>query len=254
MFRRTLLPIPFAALLTLAACGNNSVNSPAPVVSAQDAVATATPIKHVVVIFGENVSFDHYFGTYPNASNPTGEPQFVAAAGTPAVNNLSSNDLITANPNALATSPNTAGRTVGSVTIAGLGLPATDLLPFRLDRSQATTSTRTTPTPPKQLAYNNGAMDAFPIFTAATSTIAGSTGAFGTKGQVMGYFDGNTVTAMWNYAQNFAMSDNAYTDTYGPSTPGALEVVSGQNNGCGRDGTAPSSNAIRRRRAGRLHA
>ncbi len=56
-------------------------------------------------------------------------------------------------------------------------------------------------------------------------------GAFGTKGQVMGYYDGNTVTAMWNYAQHFAMSDNAYTDTYGPSTPGALEVVSGQTNG-----------------------
>ena len=27
-----------------------------------------TPIKHVVVIFGENQSFDHYFGTYPNAT------------------------------------------------------------------------------------------------------------------------------------------------------------------------------------------
>src|SRR5258705_3639208 len=27
------------------------------------------------------------------------------------------------------------------------------------------------------------------------------------------------------------MSDNACTDTYGPSTPGSLEVVSGQNNG-----------------------
>ena len=47
----------------------------------------------------------------------------------------------------------------------------------------------------------------------------------------MGYFDGNTVTALWHYAQHFAMSDNAYTDTYGPSTPGALEVVSGQTNG-----------------------
>ena len=29
---------------------------------------TATPIKHVVVIFQENVSFDHYFGTYPKAA------------------------------------------------------------------------------------------------------------------------------------------------------------------------------------------
>src|SRR6202034_2517637 len=51
------------------------------------------------------------------------------------------------------------------------------------------------------------------------------------RGQVMGYFDGNTVTALWQYAQHFAMSDNAFTDTYGPSTPGALEVVSGQTNG-----------------------
>ena len=34
---------------------------------------TATPIKHLVVIFNENVSFDHYFATYPNATNPPGE-------------------------------------------------------------------------------------------------------------------------------------------------------------------------------------
>ena len=39
---------------------------------------TATPIKHLVVIFQENVSFDHYFGTYPVAQNPKGEPKFVA--------------------------------------------------------------------------------------------------------------------------------------------------------------------------------
>ena len=47
----------------------------------------------------------------------------------------------------------------------------------------------------------------------------------------MGYFDGNTVTALWHYAQHFAMNDNAWTDTYGPSTPGALHLVSGQTNG-----------------------
>src|SRR5580693_8654015 len=41
--------------------------------------ATATKIKHVVVVFGENNSFDHYFGTYPNAQNNAGEATFVAA-------------------------------------------------------------------------------------------------------------------------------------------------------------------------------
>jgi phospholipase C len=47
----------------------------------------------------------------------------------------------------------------------------------------------------------------------------------------MAYFDGNTVTAMWNYAQVFAMSDNSYGSTFGPSTPGLLNLVSGQTNG-----------------------
>src|SRR5262245_62889152 len=49
---------------------------------------TATPIKHLVVIFQENVSFDHYFATYPNAANPPGEPPFKAKSGTPSVNGL----------------------------------------------------------------------------------------------------------------------------------------------------------------------
>ena len=33
---------------------------------------TATPIQHVVIIFQENVSFDHYFATYPIAKNSDG--------------------------------------------------------------------------------------------------------------------------------------------------------------------------------------
>src|SRR5260370_13627505 len=52
-----------------------------------------------------------------------------------------------------------------------------------------------------------------------------------TKGLTMGYYDGNTVTAYWNYAQHFAMSDNSYNTTFGPSTPGLLNLVAGQTNG-----------------------
>jgi len=62
-------------------------------------VATATPIQHVVVIFQENVSFDHYFATYPNAVNgAAGEPVFTPAPGSPSVNGLSG-PLLVANPN-----------------------------------------------------------------------------------------------------------------------------------------------------------
>src|SRR5260370_38261439 len=35
---------------------------------------------------------------------------------------------------------------------------------------------------------------------------------------------------MWNYAQHFAMSDNSYSTGFGPSTPGLLNLVSGQTN------------------------
>jgi phospholipase C len=34
-------------------------------------------VQHVVVIFGENVSFDHYFGTHPVAVNKSGEPHLL---------------------------------------------------------------------------------------------------------------------------------------------------------------------------------
>src|SRR5258708_13653633 len=57
-----------------------------------------TAIKHLVVIFQENVSFDHYFGTYPNALNPAGEPGFRSRRDTPTVNGLSQ-ALLTNNPN-----------------------------------------------------------------------------------------------------------------------------------------------------------
>jgi phospholipase C len=227
MFRKALLPIPLAAaLLALAACGSSNDNpaasaptGPAAAVSAQDALPTATPIKHLVVIFGENRSFDHYFGTYPRAVNPVGEPAFTPAANTPTVNNLLNNNLITVNPN----------QTNASNLAITPAIPAAELVPFRFDRAQANTADQSHSYGPEQEATDNGLMDAFPAFTGSGTT--GGAGAFGTKAQVLGFFDGNTVTAMWNYAQNFAMSQNAYTDTYGPSTPGAIAVISGQNNG-----------------------
>ena len=98
-------------------------------VTASAQSGTATPIKHLVVIFQENVSFDHYFGTYPNALNPVGEPKFKAAPGTPTVNGYT-DALLFNNPNFLNTDLN--------------GAAASN--PFRLDRSEASTATRTTAT------------------------------------------------------------------------------------------------------------
>ncbi len=186
---------------------------------------TATPIKHVVVIFDENISFDHYFGTYPHAANPPGEPEFYPAPFTPRVNNLLTDNLLTENPNL-----NPAN-----------GAAASN--PFRLDRTQASTTDQDHSYTPEQEAFDAGQMDLFPLHTGSAGT-SGS-GAFYTAAVVMGYFDGNTVTGLWNYAQHFAMSDNHYGAGYGPSTPGAIEVVSGQTNGYQQTvGTTAASTAI----------
>lgn len=157
---------------------------------------TTTPITHLVVIFQENVSFDHYFGTYPNATNPAGEPRFTAASGTPTVNGLS--------PALLSNNPNLAN-------------------PQRLDRSQALTCDQDHSYTDEQKAFDHGLMDQF------VQSVSG--GSCTNKSIVMNYFDGNTVTGLWNYAQHYAMSDNSFGTTFGPSTPGALNLIAGQTHG-----------------------
>jgi phospholipase C len=172
----------------------------------------ATPIQHLVIIFQENVSFDHYFGTYPNATNPAGEPNFTSLPGTPQVNGLTGT-LTILNPNL-----NPANGTGASN-------------PFRLDRAQAATADQDHDYTPEQLAFDKGLMDLFPVNTGVSGPPPGGGGNVDSTALVMGYYDGNTVTALWNYAQNFAMSDNSYNTNFGPSTPGALNLVSGQTNG-----------------------
>ncbi len=176
-----------------------------------DALETRTPIKHLIVIFGENISFDHYFGTYPHAQNNSGETKFTALPHTPSINGLEHDNLLVTNPNL-----NPANGT-GAAN------------PFRLFPSQAVTADQNHDYTPEQQAYDDGKMDLFPKFTGVAGS--GGVGAFDTKGLVMGYYDGNTATALWNYAQHFAMSDNSYSSQFGPSTVGAINLISGQTNG-----------------------
>jgi phospholipase C len=173
-----------AAVLVVGLLGLSLRGQSVSAATAASGFATTTPIKHIVVIFQENVSFDHYFGTYPVAANPAGEPRFEAAPGTPSVNGLTG-ALLTNNPNAAN--------------------------PQRLDRSQAVTCDQDHSYTDEQKSFNHGLMDKFVEFV--------SGGGCTDKSIVMNYYDGNTVTAFWNYAQNFAMSDNSFNTQFGPSSP-----------------------------------
>jgi phospholipase C len=190
---------------------------------AQNIDAARKEIRHVVILFQENISFDHYFGTYPVAQNPSGEPFFKALPGTPKVDGYN-HELLTGNPNYL-NSGNGAGRSN----------------PFRLDRSQAATADQSHDYSAEQRAFDGGRMDLFPASVGHPDgpRIPGShPGVLATSGLTMGYFDGNTVTALWNYAQHYAMSDRQFGVIFGPSTPGAINLVSGQTNGAVNDQNA----------------
>ena len=188
------------ALLPIAVCASYS------------AFAQTTAITNVIVLFDENESFDHYFGTYPNATNTDSTygsgigATFVAYPGTPTVNGLTPL-LLNQNPNL-----NSAG--------------TAKVNPARLAPANAMTCSMNHNYGPEQEAVDSGFMDKFIKYTSSSSQGCMSDGS-----SVLAYYDGNTVTALWNYAQNYALNDNSYGSTFGPSTPGALNLISGQTLG-----------------------
>jgi len=206
--------------VTGASAQPNTVGSvPSPAATPQSdwlVASTKTPIKHVVVLFDENESFDHYFGTYPYAANTDGS-HFTAAAGTPMVTGLYNKAQTAA-----------AKKPVGPLLTAN----PNKYNPQRLSKSQAFTCDQDHDYTPEQAAFNNGKENLYVQNTGSDATCAaGTSNEFSSPGLVLDYYDGNTVTALWNYAQHFALSDNNYDTDFGPSTPGAINLVSGMDGG-----------------------
>ena len=161
----------------------------------QSAATTTTPIQHVVVIFDENNSFDHYFGTYPNALNPVGEPASCPPRTRPNVNGLTP-ALLTNNPNSTQ--------------------------PFRLDRSMEATCDNDNHYADEQKAYDGGLLDKFPENT------SGHRRRDARRRSAWATTTATRSPALWNYAQHFAMSDNFFDTEFGTTVMGHLNLISGQ--------------------------
>ncbi len=91
--RKLLRSIPTLAITILLLAGSSLAAAAANSGAANNTITTTTtttttPIKHLIVIFQENISFDHYFATYPYAKNSPGEPSFLALPDTPSINGL----------------------------------------------------------------------------------------------------------------------------------------------------------------------
>jgi phospholipase C len=124
---------------------------------------TSTPVKHLIIIFQENLSFDHYFATYPHAMNGDNGSKFVGDPHTPSINDLSA-ALLFDNPNSAN--------------------------PFRLDPSQQRSCDITNSYTEEQKEYNGGLMNKFVQFSSPLFSYNPKDLGKCNPNQVIGYYDG----------------------------------------------------------------
>lgn len=181
-------------------------------------------VKYVFVLFQENRSFDHYFGTFPGANGLFADPSAVPAARAPAT--ASNTQLIY----------NTDG-SAGTVSAFRIGtqqnasaLDDIDHGHLRMAAKMNTPGNTGTPLMDR-FALNEQAkrFPGSPINPTAAQIPAVPTLGSKQWGQLaMAYVDCDTIPFLWNYANRFTLFDNVFQTTIGPSTPNAIALIAAQ--------------------------
>ena len=170
-------------------------------------------IKYVFVIFNENESFDHEYGTFPGANGLYADPR----------------------------GPRDAARTPGFVQsyVAGVGGQPVAVGPFRIGPAQNATVMDSVDHSHTGLARKLNVvggvarMDGF-----AQVEFSGKSGPAKTPAQiargrqyanlVMSYIDCDTIPFFWRYANRFTLFDTIFATEDTPSTPNAIAMIAGQ--------------------------
>jgi phospholipase C len=169
-------------------------------------------VKYVFVIFNENESFDHEYGTFPG------------------VNGLYSDGQ---NPRSAA---NTPGFTQTYTDVNGNEVT---VQPFRIGPQQNATFADSTDHSHKGLATKLDVVDGVPKmdgFAKDEYSLYAKVGnnasqAVGTQFAriVMEHVDCDTIPFFWQYASRFAIFDNIFATEDTPSTPNAIAMIAGQS-------------------------
>ena len=181
--------------------------------SKQDIEALRGKVKYVFVIFNENRSFDHEYGTFPG------------------VNGLYSDGK---NPRSPADTPGFTQTYVDTNT----GETVT-VQPFRVGPEQNSTFKDSTdhshPGLAAKIDVENGVpkMDKFAFVEWRRYARSGSVGGEAMGKQfarlVMAHIDCDTIPFFWRYASRFTIFDNIFATEDTPSTPNAIAMIAGQS-------------------------
>jgi len=191
-------------------------------------------VKYVFVIFHENESFDHYFGTYPGANGLFSAPHGVTPAQATAsfVQNYLDTSL-----NEVTISPFLMPQAVTTSTGQIVPIYPADLI--SVDHSHQGMSNSLNVDATTGLAANDRyAMDQEGLTTDASGNIVTKMGVAPTavtlaqkqKAEAdISHIDCDTIPFMWRWARNFVLFDNFRQTIVGPSTPNAIALIAGQS-------------------------
>ncbi len=190
-------------------------------------------VKYVFVIFHENESFDHYFGTYPGANGLFEAPNgFTPANKTPSFNQR----FLGTNLNVKTISPFLMPQ---AVVGAGKVIPTYPADEISVDHSHQGMANDLDINPTTGIAANDRyAMDQEGLTTNASGDIVTKTGATPTSITLaqaqkaeddIDHLDCDTIPFMWSWAKNFVLFDNFHQTIVGPSTPNAIAIIAGQS-------------------------
>jgi phospholipase C len=233
----------------------HSVSSMTALTAAQKLALLQANIKYVFVIFQENRSYDHYFGTFPGANglfatypnaNPNdpsalpGNATQFASSFSSAIQTVTSNGSV-----AYSTmSPFLVPRQIVNQTGATTPIYSEDMLSVDhshtgyindMHSDQATRSVPKNdgyPLDQEGFYYNTDSSGtSAPIYSASTHATPTSQVTLQAKQKgeiVMGHVDCDTIPFMWQYADRFTMFDNMHQTAIGPSTPNAIAMIGSQ--------------------------
>jgi phospholipase C len=193
-------------------------------------------VKYVFVIFHENESFDHYFGTYPGANGLFDAPAgfgFTPANKTPSF----TQHYLDTSLNPATISPFLMPQAVVDVKSAVDPVYPADEI--SVDHSHQGMANDLDVDPTTGVAANDRyAMNQEGLTTNSTGGLVTKTGVAPTsitlaqkqKAETdIGHIDCDTIPFMWSWAKNFVLFDDFHQTIVGPSTPNAIAVIAGQS-------------------------
>ena len=189
-------------------------------------------IKYVFVLFNENESFDHEFGTFPGANglytDANGNPR--SAADTPGFTQSYydvNGNMITVQPFLIGPQQNSTFADSTDHSHTGL---ASKLLGFSGNNSSPANAVKAN-TNAAPVTMSGFAQDEYNRY-AGTAASPGSVAAQKEGSQfarlVMSHVDCNTIPFFWQYANRFTLFDNIFATEDTPSSPNAIAMIAGQ--------------------------